>query len=56
MHIPTTRCYTVGYICDAKYQPVPAVTLKGHWLKEMGFGYRDGAGGQGNGRLHDTDG
>jgi toxic protein SymE len=22
---------------DAKYQPVPAVTLKGHWLKEMGF-------------------
>lgn len=34
---PTTRCYTVGCGCDAKYQPVPAVTLKGHWLKEMGF-------------------
>ena len=33
----TTRCYTVGYVSDAKYQPVPAVTLKGHWLKEMGF-------------------
>lgn len=37
MHIPTTRCYTMGYVSDAKYQPVPAVTLKGHWLKEMGF-------------------
>lgn len=34
---PTTRCYTVGYISDAKYQPVPAVTLKGHWLAEAGF-------------------
>ncbi len=34
---PTTRCYTVGYVSDAKYQPVPAVTLKGHWLKEIGF-------------------
>ncbi|WP_206404897.1 SymE family type I addiction module toxin [Erwinia billingiae] len=34
---PTTRCYTVSYISDAKYQPVPAVTLKGHWLKGVGF-------------------
>ena len=34
---PTTRYYTVGYVSDTKYQPVPAVTLKGHWLKEMGF-------------------
>lgn len=35
---PTTRCYTVGYVSDTKYQPVPAVTLKGHWLEEAGFG------------------
>ena len=35
---PTTRCYTVGYVSDAKYQPVPAVTLKGYWLEEAGFG------------------
>ncbi|MFC0138948.1 SymE family type I addiction module toxin [Erwinia mallotivora] len=34
---PTTRCYTVVYVSDAKYRPVPAVTLKGHWLREMGF-------------------
>ncbi len=34
---PTTRCYTVGYVSDAKYNPVPAVTLKGHWLAEAGF-------------------
>ncbi len=36
---PTTksRRYTVGYIRDAKYRHVPAVTLKGHWLKEKGF-------------------
>ncbi|MGG7448519.1 endoribonuclease SymE [Kosakonia oryzendophytica] len=34
---PTTRRYTVGYVSDAKYQPVPAVTLKGHWLTEAGF-------------------
>jgi len=27
----------VGYVSDAKYQPVPAVTLKGHWLAEAGF-------------------
>ncbi|MFU9137815.1 SymE family type I addiction module toxin [Erwinia tasmaniensis] len=33
----TTRCYTVGYVSDAKYQPVPAITLKGHWLEETGF-------------------
>lgn len=37
-HTPTTtRAYTVGYVSDAKYQPVPAVTLKGHWLAEAGF-------------------
>ncbi|WP_147197580.1 SymE family type I addiction module toxin [Pantoea sp. CCBC3-3-1] len=34
---PATRCYTVDYISDAKYRPVPVVTLKGHWLKETGF-------------------
>lgn len=34
---PTTRCYTVGNVSDAKYQQVPAVTPKGRWLKEMGF-------------------
>ncbi|WP_200884536.1 SymE family type I addiction module toxin [Erwinia oleae] len=37
MHTPTTRCYTVGYVSDAKYQPVPAVTLKSHWFEEAGF-------------------
>ncbi|WP_380181778.1 SymE family type I addiction module toxin [Kalamiella sp. sgz302252] len=35
---PTTRYYTVGYVSDAKYQPIPSVTLKGHWLEEAGFG------------------
>lgn len=35
---PTTRYYTVGYVSDAKYQPIPSVTLKGHWLAEAGFG------------------
>lgn len=35
---PTTRCYTVGYVSDAKYQPLPSITLKGHWLEEAGFG------------------
>lgn len=35
---PTTHCYTVGYVSDAKYRPVPAITLKGHWLEEAGFG------------------
>ncbi|MFC0138939.1 SymE family type I addiction module toxin [Erwinia mallotivora] len=35
---PTTRCYTVGYVSDAKYQPIPAITLKGHWLEGIGFG------------------
>ncbi|WP_241613758.1 SymE family type I addiction module toxin [Rosenbergiella epipactidis] len=34
---PTTRCYTVGSISDAKYRPIPAFTLKGHWLGEAGF-------------------
>jgi toxic protein SymE len=27
----------VGYISDAKYQPQPSITLKGHWLEEAGF-------------------
>ena len=31
------RRYTVGYVSDSKYQPVPAVTLKGHGLAEAGF-------------------
>lgn len=34
----TTRHYSVGYVNDARYQPLPAITLKGHWLKAMGFG------------------
>lgn len=37
-HTPTTtRAYTVGYVSDTKYQPVPAVTLKGHWMADAGF-------------------
>ncbi|OON33524.1 hypothetical protein BTJ39_24240 [Izhakiella australiensis] len=36
-HTPTTRSYTVGYVSDAKYRPVPAVILKGHWLAEAGL-------------------
>lgn len=36
-HMLTTRAYTVGYVSDAKYQPMPAVTLKGHWMAEAGF-------------------
>ena len=27
----------MGYISDAKYRPIPAVTLKGHWLEDAGF-------------------
>lgn len=34
----TIRCYTVGYVSDAKYRPLPSITLKGHWLEEAGFG------------------
>ncbi|MEM6162711.1 SymE family type I addiction module toxin [Erwinia sp. P6884] len=37
-HAFTTRCYTVGYVSDAKYQPLPSIHLKGHWLEEVGFG------------------
>jgi len=33
----TTRCYTVSYASDAKYNPFPAVILKGRWLEEAGF-------------------
>lgn len=36
-YTPTTRCYTVGYVSDAKYHPLPAITLKGHWLEQAGF-------------------
>lgn len=25
------------YVSDAKYQPLTAITLKGHWLAEVGF-------------------
>ncbi|KTS71435.1 type I addiction module toxin, SymE family [Pantoea stewartii] len=25
------------YISDAKYQQLPYITLKGHWLEEVGF-------------------
>jgi len=35
---PTTRCYTVGYVSDAKYKPLPSIHLKGRWLEEVGFG------------------
>lgn len=35
---PTTRCYTVGYVSDAKYQPLPSIHLKGHWLIDARFG------------------
>ncbi|WP_071290363.1 SymE family type I addiction module toxin [Erwinia billingiae] len=35
---PTTRCYNLVYVSDAKYQSIPAVSVKGHWLEEMGFG------------------
>jgi len=27
----------VGSISDANYRPIPAVTLKGHWLEDAGF-------------------
>jgi toxic protein SymE len=27
----------VGYVSDAKYQPLPAIILKGHWLEQVGF-------------------
>lgn len=35
--IPTIRCYTVGYVSDAKYQPLSSIHLKGRWLEEAGF-------------------
>ena len=35
---PTTRRYTVGYIRDQrKFEPSPAITLKGHWMAALGF-------------------
>jgi len=27
----------VGYVSDAKYQPLPSIHLKGRWLEEVGF-------------------
>lgn len=27
----------MGYVSDAKYQPLPAIILKGHWLEQVGF-------------------
>jgi len=27
----------VGYVGNAKYQSLPSITLKGHWLEEAGF-------------------
>ncbi|WP_414147403.1 SymE family type I addiction module toxin [Erwinia sp. BNK-24-b] len=27
----------MGYVSDAKYQPLPSITLKGHWLSDAGF-------------------
>ncbi|TCV91044.1 SymE family type I addiction module toxin [Biostraticola tofi] len=35
--VSTTRCYTVSYASDAKYNPLPAVILEGRWLEEAGF-------------------
>jgi toxic protein SymE len=29
--------YTAGYVSDAKYQPLPAIILKGHCLEQAGF-------------------
>ncbi len=35
----TSRAYTVGYVRDSRtFEPSPAVTLKGRWLAEAGFG------------------
>jgi len=32
------RRYTVGYIRDSrKFEPSPSITLKGHWMTELGF-------------------
>ncbi|WP_231853279.1 SymE family type I addiction module toxin [Erwinia tasmaniensis] len=34
----TSRRYTVGYIRDhIKHLPSPSITLKGHWMAELGF-------------------
>lgn len=35
--MPTTRYYTVSYVRDMKYNALPAITLKGHWLAKAGF-------------------
>ena len=33
-----SRRYTVGYIRDhLKHQPSPSITLRGHWMAELGF-------------------
>ncbi|WP_413650749.1 SymE family type I addiction module toxin [Pantoea sp. B65] len=32
------RRYTVGYIRDQrKFEPLPSITLKGHWMADFGF-------------------
>jgi len=38
-HVSTkARRYTVGYIRDQrKFQPSPSITLKGHWMGDLGF-------------------
>jgi len=33
-----SRRYTVGYIRDhLKHRPSPSITLRGHWMAELGF-------------------
>lgn len=38
-HVSTkARRYTVGYTRDQrKFQPSPSITLKGHWMGNLGF-------------------
>lgn len=38
-HVSTkARRYTVGYIKDhIKHQPSPSITLRGHWMGDLGF-------------------
>ncbi|MEN4913471.1 endoribonuclease SymE [Erwinia amylovora] len=36
--LTASRSYTVGYVRDSgTFEPLPAVTLKGGWLREAGF-------------------
>lgn len=35
---PVTHYYTMRYIRDTrKFAPSPSITLKGHWIVELGF-------------------